>query len=101
MESKDTFGTLSRLETSAGAARYFRLGALEERGVADLARLPYSRRILLEGALRHEDGALVTADDVRLAAGVLDDTSREFPFLPARVVLSGLGDGSGHFHFPR
>ncbi len=86
-DSANTFGTLSHLETPRGVVRYYRLGALEERGVADLSRLPYSRRILLEGALRHEDGVLVTADDVRLAAGVLGDASREFPFLPARVVL--------------
>ena len=87
LKNKDTFGTLSHLETRSGAARFYRLGALQEQGLVDLDRLPYSRRILLEGALRHEDGVLVTADDVRLAAGILGDASREFPFLPARVVL--------------
>ena len=85
--SLDSFGTRSRLETPMGPATYYRLPTLTETGVADVSRLPYSIRILLEGALRHEDGHAVTADDVRRAAGAMDAAGKEFPFMPARVVL--------------
>ncbi len=85
--SLDTFGVRTRIETPMGPAEIFRLPALREKGVADLTRLPYSIRVLLEGALRHEDGRAVTADDVRRVAGVLDPSGREFPFMPARVIL--------------
>jgi aconitate hydratase len=85
--SLDSFGTRARLETPMGSATYYRLPTLTETGVADVARLPYSIRVLVEGALRHEDGHAVTADDVRRAAGAADAAGKEFPFMPARVVL--------------
>jgi len=85
--SLDSFGTRTTLETPLGAADYYRLPTLTETGVADVSRLPYSIRVLLEGALRHEDGHAVRADDVRRAAGALDAAGKEFPFMPARVVL--------------
>lgn len=40
----------------------FRLGALADK--ADLSRLPYSIKVLLENLLRHCDGYLINEDDV-------------------------------------
>ncbi len=57
--------------------------------MADVARLPFSLKILLENLLRREDGRSVTADDVR-ALAAWDPTSgasREISFMPARVLL--------------
>ncbi|MEO6807901.1 MAG: aconitate hydratase AcnA, partial [Isosphaeraceae bacterium] len=68
--------------------RYFRLKALESAGV-DLARLPFSLKILLENLLRHEDGVSVTSEDV-LALARWDPKavpSREIAFRPSRVLL--------------
>ncbi|HEX9117525.1 MAG TPA: aconitate hydratase AcnA [Anaerolineae bacterium] len=70
----------------------YRLERLAAAGVAPgLDRLPYSIRILLESLLRHEDGRVVTAEDVRrLAAWQADAPAsavRELPFIPARVVM--------------
>jgi len=88
-QNPDSFGARAVLDTGSGEAYYYRLGALQEAGLADVERMPYSIRVLLESLLRNEDGFLVTKDDVeRLAA--YDPKRRyqdEIPFMPARVIL--------------
>lgn len=66
---------------------YFALEALDANGLPT-ASLPYSIRILLEGALRNHDGFLITEDDVRRIAGWTPTGERsEIPFRPSRVIL--------------
>jgi aconitate hydratase len=81
----NSFGTLSTLRAGDRELRYHALPKLGER----VARLPYSLRILLENLLRHEDGAVVTADDVRALVewDPKAAPSREIAFTPARVLL--------------
>ncbi|HEX2194127.1 MAG TPA: aconitate hydratase [Candidatus Limnocylindria bacterium] len=67
---------------------YYRLDAA---GAGDVARLPYTVKVLLENMLRHADisGGLVSADDVR-ALATWDPSAPgeyELPFMPARVIL--------------
>ncbi|MGH9046574.1 MAG: aconitase family protein, partial [Acidimicrobiales bacterium] len=83
----DTFGARTRIESSGQPYRIWRLSALDDLG--DLARLPYSIKVLLENLLRHEDGTDVTADDVaRLAAWPGDPaTPAVVAFSPERVLL--------------
>ncbi len=86
---RDSFGALSALETAAGKVRYYRLGALAEQGLADIDRLPFSIRVLLEAVLRSENGYDVTKTDVE-KLGAYDPASPpkiEVPFKPARVLL--------------
>jgi aconitate hydratase len=64
---------------------------LDAAGVTDLARIPYTVKVLLENMLRHaaSGSGLVTAADTRALAG-WDPTSPgeyELPFMPARVIL--------------
>ena len=59
----DSFGARSTLRVGAREYTFYRLQALES-VAPDLARLPYSLRILLENLLRTEDGVTVTRDDV-------------------------------------
>jgi len=64
---------------------------LDAAGVPNLARLPFTVKILLENALRHaaSGAGLVDANGVR-ALATWDPTSPgeyELPFLPARVIL--------------
>jgi aconitate hydratase len=61
---------------------------LRERGI-DVARLPFSLKILLENLLRFEDGVTVTADDIAgLAAwNPKAEPDREIAFRPSRVLL--------------
>ena len=46
----------STLQTSQGDLVYYRLTALEEDGLVNLSRLPFSIRVLMENALRNLDG---------------------------------------------
>jgi aconitate hydratase len=67
---------------------YYRL---ESAGAADLDRLPYTVKILLENMLRGAETQpdLVSADDVRALASwdPTQPAEAELPFMPARVIL--------------
>ncbi len=66
---------------------YFALDGLDENGI-DTSSLPYSIRILLEGALRGNDGFLISDKDIRNIAGWTPNGERgEIPFRPSRVIL--------------
>jgi aconitate hydratase len=85
--SSDSFGARSTLEVSGREHEIFRLRALQER--FDVARLPYSIKVLLENVLRLEDGVAVSAADVEAIAGwdAAAEPSVEIPFQPARVLM--------------
>ena len=83
----DSFGSRSTLTVGGRELEIFRLDALQSR--FDVFRLPYTLRVLLENALRREDGLTVTADDVEAIASwdAKATPSREISFTPARVLL--------------
>jgi aconitate hydratase A / 2-methylisocitrate dehydratase len=85
----DVFHARSSLDVSGQEYFFYRLGALAEQGMGDIASMPYSIRVLLEAALRNVDGFVVTADDVAgLAKYDAKNVERvELPFMPGRVVL--------------
>src|SRR5260370_16936035 len=84
----NSFRTRDKLSVGAQIFDIHRLEFLEKQGVADLAKLPFSLRILLENLLRCEDGRFVHAEDIRfLAAWVPNATQKEIAFMPARVLL--------------
>ena len=85
--SSDSFGARSTLAVSGRDYEVFRLDALQER--FDVARLPYSIKVLLENVLRLEDGVSVSAADVEAIAGwdAEAEPSVEIPFQPARVLM--------------
>ena len=82
---KNNFDTRSTLSVGSTSYDIFHLGALG----TDLARLPYSLKILLENLLRHEDGENITRDDIEALVG-WDATAaptQEIAFTPSRVIL--------------
>ena len=84
----NSFHSLASLEVDDRTFRIFRLDSLGDSGI-DLARLPFSLKILLENLLRNEDGTTVTADDI-LGLAQWDPKaipSREIAFRPSRVLL--------------
>jgi len=85
----NSFDALSELTLPSGRVWFYRLAALQEQGLCRLERLPFSIRILLEQALRSEDGKKVTADDVKKLARYEpgNPEKTEIPFLPARVLM--------------
>jgi aconitate hydratase len=87
MTHPDTFGARSTLTVGGESHEVFRLDALQDR--YDVARLPYTLRILLENILRREDGETVSATDVEEVArwNASAEPSDEVTFAPARVLL--------------
>ena len=83
----DSFNARSTLEVGGATYEIYRLDRLDER--FDLARLPYSLKILLENLLRHEGGGAVTASDIGALAGwdAGAEPSTEIAFTPSRVLL--------------
>ncbi len=83
---KNLFGARAKL----GKHTIYRLQHLEKTGVApNLAKLPFSIRVLLESLLRNCDDYLVTQEDVKRLAqwDAANPSTTELPFLPARVVM--------------
>ena len=84
----NSFKTRDTLNVGAQAFQIHRLEVLEKQGVATLAKLPFSLRVLLENLLRFEDGRTVHSEDIRfLAAWTPNATQKEIAFMPARVLL--------------
>jgi aconitate hydratase len=88
MASQDSFGAKSTLDVDGTSYEIFRLDAVEGDGI-DVASLPFSLKVLLENLLRTEDGADITADDIRALAGWDEtaDPDKEIQFTPARVIM--------------
>jgi aconitate hydratase len=106
MSIYDPFHARDTFDTGNGRAGIYRLSRLEDAGLASIARLPYSIRILLEAVLRNCDRYAVTERDVTnlagwnaagKASGEAVPAGRmpanevpaavEVPFKPARVIL--------------
>ena len=86
MTQLNTFGAETELRVGSTGYRIFRLDALEKKGFSQVARLPFSIKILLENLLRLEDGQHVTGADIEaVASGAA--RAQEISFMPARVLL--------------
>jgi aconitate hydratase len=85
----DSFGARGTFDTGSGEAVIYRINRLFEQGVGHVDKLPFSIKILLENALRHLDGSVVTRQDVMNLAGwnPANPSQEEIPFMPARVIL--------------
>src|SRR5689334_7953945 len=85
--SDNSFDARADLEVGGRSYEIFRLDALQSE--FDVARLPFSLKILLENLLRHEDGVSVRREDVEALASWDHNAepSREIAFMPARVIL--------------
>ncbi len=83
------FGSRGTLQVGGEKATIHRLAELARQGVAELDRLPFSIRVLLENALRFAGRGVVTEEHVRQLGGWHRPGAvrSEIPFMPARVVL--------------
>jgi aconitate hydratase len=86
--SVNSFGAKASLDVGGTQYQIYRLDAVAGDGL-DVASLPYSLKVLLENLLRTEDGANITADDIRALAGWDADAepSKEIQYSPARVIM--------------
>ncbi len=85
--SSNSFGAKSALDLGGRSYEIFRLDALQER--FDVARLPFSLKVLLENLLRNEGDGTVRARDVEALASWRPESepSVEIAFSPARVLM--------------
>jgi len=87
MPQSNSFGAASTLTVAGSQYKYYALEALEKRG-ANVSRIPYSIKILLENLLRTENGATVKPSDIEyVAAWKIGAQAKEINFSPARVLL--------------
>ena len=89
MNNYDPFGAHQLLTLEhTGPVSYYRLSQLENIGGANISKLPYTIKILLESLLRNCDGFAITQDHVLSLANWQPHAIRqEIPYKPARVVL--------------
>ena len=82
--SLDSFSARTALSVGDREVQIYRIDALPES-----QRLPFTHKVLLENLLRTEDGANVTADQIRALAGwdAAATPSEEIQFTPARVIM--------------
>ena len=87
--SLDSFKTRASLTAGGATHTIYRLDAAAAALGLNLARLPFTLRILLENLLRGEDGSNVTADHIRAFAAYDPNAEPddEVAFRPARVLL--------------
>jgi len=85
--SANSFGSKAALEVGGRSYDIFRIDALQSR--FDVARLPFSLKILLENLLRNEDGEAIRAADIEALAAwdANAESTAEIGFTPARVVM--------------
>ncbi|HWD75992.1 MAG TPA: aconitate hydratase [Solirubrobacteraceae bacterium] len=85
--SPNSFGAKATLSVGDRSYEIFRLDALQSQ--FDVARLPFSLKILLENLLRNEDGDAIQAKDIEALAtwNANNEPSKEIAFTPARVVM--------------
>ncbi|MEP4546456.1 MAG: aconitate hydratase AcnA [Saccharospirillum sp.] len=83
----DSFNARDTLTVGDQHYQFYNLNALAND--FDIARLPFSLKILLENLLRKEDGKNVTADDIKALCqwDAKTEPSYQVGFSPARVVL--------------
>src|SRR3954465_15726543 len=85
--SENSFGARDTLDVGGRKLDLFRLEALQSK--FDVARLPFSLKVLLENLLRTEGNGSVTAEDIEALAtwDASAEPSKEIAFTPARVLM--------------
>jgi aconitate hydratase len=85
--STNSFDAKATLEVGDRKLDIFRIDALQSK--YDVARLPFSLKVLLENVLRTEGNGSVTKEDIEALAtwDAKADPSKEMAFTPARVVM--------------
>ena len=88
MSSTNSFGARTDAALAGESLEIYSLSTLEQT-FPNVARLPYSLKILLENLLRHEDGRFVDAAAIEVLAGWKPGAylQKEISFAPARVLL--------------
>jgi len=88
-QTSNSFGARVAFSVGKRSFQIFRLATLEQRGIGNLSRLPFSLKVLLENLLRQEDGRFVKPADIEALAQYdpAKPARKEIAFMPARVLM--------------
>ncbi|MGE5702640.1 MAG: aconitate hydratase AcnA [Clostridia bacterium] len=89
MAKKDAYNVKSSLQAGGKSYAYYRLQGIEEQGLGEVSKLPFSIKVLLEAAVRQFDDRAITKEHVHSLANWTKgrDANQEVPLMPARIVL--------------
>ncbi len=89
MAKHDAFSVKSSLQVAGKKYAYYNLQGIEEQGIGEVSKLPFSIKVLLEAAVRQFDGRAITKEHVQQLANWTKgrDANQEVPLMPARIVL--------------
>jgi len=88
-KKNDVFKARSSFSLDGKTINYYSLKALEDAGLGNVTKLPYSIKVLLESVLRQYDGYVIKEEHVENLAKWGTDELKEIdvPFKPSRVIL--------------
>ena len=77
------------LQTPSGNYTYYPIKSVQNAGLMDIDKTPYSIRVLLENVIRNADGGPATEDHIKLVSSWRPNNkpNSEFPYMPGRVLL--------------
>ncbi|WP_077621870.1 aconitate hydratase AcnA [Sediminibacillus massiliensis] len=87
MAKNDIYNAKKQFELNGKKYNYYQLKALEDAGLGDISRLPFSIRILLESLVRQHDGFVIKDEHVEGLAKWGNVKGKDVPFKPSRVIL--------------
>jgi len=88
MSNDKAFRSEKQFELNGKKYNYFDLKAIEDANLGNVARLPFSIRVLLESVLRQYDGRVIKDEHIEgLAKWGQTDKKEDVPFKPSRVIL--------------
>ncbi|ANY65793.1 aconitate hydratase 1 [Paenibacillus sp. BIHB 4019] len=88
MSQQNHYSVRTSLDVNGKSFAYYRLSGLEEQGLGNISKLPFSIKVLLEAAVRQFDGRAITPEHVKQLTTWADGREdKEIPFIPARIVL--------------
>ncbi|MDU0812679.1 aconitate hydratase AcnA [Bacillus siamensis] len=87
--TQDVFQARKTFSSNGKTYHYYSLKALEDAGIGNVSKLPYSIKVLLESVLRQVDGRVITKEHVENLArwGTAELKDIDVPFKPSRVIL--------------
>ncbi|WP_088105269.1 aconitate hydratase AcnA [Halalkalibacter urbisdiaboli] len=89
-KSNDVFKARSSFSVDGKTYNYYSLQALEDAGIGQVSKLPYSVKVLLESVLRQYDDYFIKKEHVENLAkwGTAEQSADvDVPFKPSRVIL--------------
>ncbi|QTM99510.1 aconitate hydratase AcnA [Sediminibacillus dalangtanensis] len=87
MAANNTYNAKKQFELNGKTYNYYQLKALEDAGLGEITRLPFSIRVLLESLVRQHDGFVIKDEHVESLAKWGKAEGKDVPFKPSRVIL--------------